>query len=113
MSAIRRGEERGHARHGWLDSFHSFSFADYHDPAQMRLIASRDGREGSVRIHQDAEVFASRLEAGDTVIHALSPGRRAYVHVIRGNARVNGEELAGGDALKVNGDGKVRIDEAS
>jgi len=221
MNAVRRANERGHARHGWLDSFHSFSFADYHDPSHMgfgplrvinedrvqpgqgfgthghrdmeiisyvlegglahrdsmgngsvirpgdvqrmsagtgithseynaserdpvhflqiwiepevrgiapsyeekrfddaskrgqwRLIASRDGREGSVRIHQDARLYVTRLEAGESISHELASGRRAYVHVIRGDARVNEQPLTTGDALKVESEREVRVDQA-
>ena len=218
---IRRGNERGHAQHGWLDSFHSFSFADYHDPAHMgfgplrvinedrvqpgqgfgthghrdmeiisyvlegelahrdslgngsvirpgdvqrmsagtgvrhseynasdkdpvhflqiwiepdergiepgyeekrfeeaakrgqwRLIASRDGREGSVRIHQDADLFVTRLEPDESLTHEIGEGRRAYIHVIRGDARVNGTRLTGGDAIKLQDEREVRVDDA-
>jgi redox-sensitive bicupin YhaK (pirin superfamily) len=210
MLEIRKAEERGHANHGWLDSWHSFSFADYHDPRHMgfgalrvinedriepgagfgthghrdmeiisyvlegalahkdsmgngstmvpgdvqrmsagrgvmhsefnheaagqthflqiwiepnrrgidpgyeqkrfepeakrgrlRLVVSPDGREGSVRIHQDACVYATLLDGDARVVHTLAPGRRAYLHVARGSLRANGEVLAGGDALKV------------
>jgi len=221
MNQIRRANERGRARHGWLDSFHSFSFAGYHDPSHMgfgplrvinedrvqpgqgfgthghrdmeiisyvlegglahrdsmgngsvirpgdvqrmsagtgithseynaserdavhflqiwiepdvrgiapsyeekrfddaskrgqwRLIASRDGREGSVRIHQDARLYVTRLEAGESISHELASGRRAYVHVIRGDARVNEQPLTTGDALKVENEREVRVDQA-
>jgi hypothetical protein len=206
---LRRAAERGHANHGWLDSFHSFSFAGYHDPRHMgfgslrvinedriqpgtgfgthshrdmeivsyvlegalahqdsmgngssivpgdvqrmsagtgvrhseynhepsgvthflqiwiepaargiapgyeqkhfdaaskrgrlRLVASPDGRDGSVTIHQDAHMYAALLSGGERVVQPLSKGRRAYVHVARGHLAVNGNELDAGDALK-------------
>jgi redox-sensitive bicupin YhaK (pirin superfamily) len=218
MLTLRRSGERGHANHGWLDSYHSFSFADYRDPAHMdfgplrvinedrvqpgqgfgthghrdmeiisyvldgelehkdsmgtgsiivpgdvqrmsagrgvmhsefnpsrerpvhflqiwiqpdvagvapsyeqkrfepaekrgrlRLIASRDGRDGSVRIHRDAAVYACLLDGDERVVHALAPGRRAYVHVARGSAEINGVALFAGDAAKLTDEREVRL----
>jgi hypothetical protein len=219
MLEIRRSGQRGHANHGWLDSHHTFSFADYHDPDQMgygplrvinedrvqagrgfgahghrdmeiisyvlegglahrdsmgngsvlrpgdvqrmsagtgvthsefnasdrdpvhflqiwiepsvrgvapgyeekrfedsdkrgrlRLIASQDGREGSVSIHQDANLYAALLDGEEAVEFAARPGRRTYVHVARGRVSVNGQELAAGDALKTSGEARMLID---
>jgi redox-sensitive bicupin YhaK (pirin superfamily) len=221
MISIRHSAERGHADHGWLDSRHSFSFAEYYDPAHMgfgrlrvinedrvkpgmgfgthghrdmeiisyvlegqlehkdsmgtgsiiepgdvqrmsagrgvthseynpsrerpvhflqiwiepnvsgiapsyeqkcfdaaakrgrlALIASADGREGSVTIHQDAAVYATILDGADAVTHPLAPGRRAYVHVARGSVSVNGTPLRAGDAAKITGEPAVRLDNA-
>jgi redox-sensitive bicupin YhaK (pirin superfamily) len=66
----------------------------------LRLIASPDGRDGSVTIHQDATIYAVLLDGAERVTHRLAPGRRAYVHVARGAVTVNGQRLNAGDGLK-------------
>ncbi len=77
---------------------------------RLRLIASADGADGSVTIHQDARVYAALLDGDETVTHALAPGRRAYVHVARGSVHVNGVALATGDAAKITGESMVTLD---
>jgi redox-sensitive bicupin YhaK (pirin superfamily) len=79
---------------------------------RLRLIASADGRDGSVLIHQNAAIYASILNGDDQVSHQLAPRRNAYVHVIRGNVVANGTPLTTGDALKIINEGLVTLDQA-
>jgi redox-sensitive bicupin YhaK (pirin superfamily) len=220
MIELRKSKDRGYADHGWLRSFHTFSFADYYDPEHMgfghlrvinedriqpgtgfgthghrdmeiisyvlegalahkdsmgngsaivpgdvqrmsagkgvlhsefnhakdgvthflqiwiepnvtgiapgyeqkhfdaaskrgrlRLVASPDGREGSVTIHQDAYVYAALLDGADRATHKLEPGRRAYLHVARGKVAVNGQPLEAGDALKATNTSEIVFEE--
>lgn len=77
---------------------------------RLRLVASRDGREGSLVIHQDADVYAASLGPGDQVEHALAPGRHAWVQVARGQVRVNGTHLAEGDGAALSDERTVRLE---
>ena len=76
---------------------------------RLRLIASADGRDGSVLIHQDASLYASLLDGADQVTHPLASGRIAYVHVVRGQVTVNGIALSTGDALKLSEEQAVTL----
>jgi redox-sensitive bicupin YhaK (pirin superfamily) len=75
---------------------------------RMRLIASRDGREGSVTIHQDADIYAGLLN-GEELNFPLRPERHAWVQVARGTVSVNGQELGPGDAAAVTAEEQVRL----
>src|SRR3989442_3051973 len=68
---------------------------------RLRLLASRDGRDASVTVHQDARILAARLAPGDAIVHSLAPGRHAWVQVVRGTLAVNGTALAAGDRAAV------------
>ena len=75
----------------------------------VRLLASADGADGSVSMHQDARIFATRPDDGIEVVHALGDGRNAYVHVARGGAEVNGHAVLAGDGVKLSGEPVVRL----
>ena len=94
---------------GIAPSYEETQFSDAEKRGKLRVIASPDGREGSVKIHQDACVYASLLDGADAVSHALAPGRQAYVHVVRGSVNVNGENFGTGDAAKLTGIHEVVI----
>lgn len=68
---------------------------------KLLLVASRDGRAGSVTVHRDTDLYASLLAPGEQVSHPLAAGRLAYLHVVRGIVRLNGVQLSTGDAAKV------------
>ena len=218
MLAMRRAEERGHANHGWLDSFHTFSFGGYYDPEHMgfsnlrvinddtvalgggfathghndmeiisyvldgalehkdsmgngsvirpgdvqrmsagtgithseynhsstepvhflqiwlepnkqgvkpsydqvhfsheerrerlALFISPDGRDGSIATHQDALLYGTLLESGESLEYQLEPGRRGYVHVARGKVVVGSQTLSAGDGLAVEDQAVLRF----
>ena len=67
---------------------------------RLRLIASQDGGEGSVKIHQDAKVYAGLFDGDERATMPIASGRRVYVHVARGEVTINGTPLKAGDALK-------------
>jgi redox-sensitive bicupin YhaK (pirin superfamily) len=219
MLNLRKAAERGHAAHGWLDSRHTFSFADYDDPqhtgfralrvinddtvapgrgfgahphrdmeiisyvldgalahkdsmgtgsviepgdvqrmtagtgvvhsevnasktepvhflqiwlvpakqglepgyeqkrftaedkaGRLRLVASPDGRDGSVTVHTDAALYAGLIDRDERAELALAPGRHAWVQIARGRVRANGHELGAGDGLAITGEEKVVIE---
>ena len=68
---------------------------------QLRLIASPDGRDGSVTIHADASISGALVDGDEAIERAIAPGRKVYVHVVRGAVDVNGQRLEGGDALSM------------
>lgn len=77
---------------------------------RLALLASPDGRSDSIATHQDGLLYATLLKAGESVSHALADSRQAYVHVARGAARVNGQDLQAGDAARIQGEPEARIE---
>jgi redox-sensitive bicupin YhaK (pirin superfamily) len=88
----------------------AFDDADEHDA--LRLVASPDGREGSVTVHQDVDLYVSRLEPGAAVSFERRQDRHLWLHVARGEVRVNGKALAAGDAVATNDEEALRIEGA-
>jgi hypothetical protein len=85
-------------RRGLEPSYEQKSFSDEEKRGTLKLIASADGREGSVTVHQDVSVYASILGEGERVRHELADGRHAWVQVARGSVELDGARLDTGDA---------------
>ena len=86
---------------GLAPGYEDRTFAEADKKNQLRLIVSRDARDGSLQINQDADVFASVLETGASLTHQLRDSRSAWVQVIRGQVALNSEKLDAGDGASV------------
>jgi redox-sensitive bicupin YhaK (pirin superfamily) len=85
------------------------NFSDAEKRGKLRLLASPDGRDGSVKIRQDNELYATVLGAGESVKHALKPERHAYVQVARGSVTLNGKALETGDGAAISAEKLVEL----
>lgn len=85
------------------------AFSEEERRGRLRLIASEDGREGSVEVHQDVSLFASVLPAAQEVEHTMDQQRYAWIQVTRGAVEVNGEKAYQGDGVSVAGESSLRI----
>jgi quercetin 2,3-dioxygenase len=91
-------------------SYEQKTFTDAEKRGALKLVASPDGKDGSVTINSDARVYAGIFGGGQKAELGLGQGRGAWVHVARGKVRVNGRELGEGDGVAVEGEGVVRFE---
>ena len=96
-------------REGIAPRYEQKTFPAADKRGRLRIVGSTDGRDGSVVIHQDAMMFAALLDNGEQVIHALAPGRKAWLQVARGAVVLNGHDLATGDGAAVEGESTLTI----
>jgi hypothetical protein len=82
-------------------SYEERKFADEEKRGRLRLVASRDGRDGSVVVHRDVDLYAASLAAGEEVAHAAKPGRKTWIQVARGAVSVNAAHLNAGDGAAI------------
>jgi redox-sensitive bicupin YhaK (pirin superfamily) len=90
-------------------SYQEMAFPDPELRNRLRLIASPDGAEGSVVLHQDVTVRVARLDAGATVAHRFAPGRSGYVQVAKGALELNGQPLRAGDGAALSGEAGLTL----
>ena len=90
-------------------SYEQKAFSDEERRGQLRLIASEDGRDGSVTVHQDVSLFASILDAEQEVTREMDPKRYAWIQVAKGAISVNGEKGNQGDGLVITGESQLTI----
>ncbi|HRI63524.1 MAG TPA: pirin family protein [Polyangium sp.] len=97
-------------RRGITPSYEQKAFSTADKAGRLCLVGSRNGREGSVVIHQDVDLYATQLEDGQTVTHSLADGRIAWVQVARGSVELNGEVLQAGDGVAIESATELRLE---
>ena len=97
-------------KQGLAPGYEQKAFTEAEKRGQLRLIGSRKGRNGSVTIHQDVDLYATLLSRGDAVEHTIAGGRGGWVQVARGSVAINGELLRQGDGVAVATSGLLRIE---
>jgi redox-sensitive bicupin YhaK (pirin superfamily) len=90
-------------------SYEQKNFADPEKRGRLRLVASPDGQDGSVTIHQDARLYAGLFDKSESASFDLAAGRHAWIHVAKGSINVNGEILKTGDAAAIDDAGKIEL----
>jgi len=96
-------------RRGIPPSYEQKSFPTQEKRGQLRLVASPDGSAGSVQLNADAALYAGLFDGSEAATVAIDPRRKAYVHLVRGEASVNGVELHAGDAALIEAESSVAI----
>jgi quercetin 2,3-dioxygenase len=94
---------------GHKPAYDQKNFTEAEKRGKLRLLASPDGREGSVKIRQDNELYATVLAPGESVQHALKPDRHAYVQAARGSAKLNGKVLDTGDGAAISAEKTIEL----
>jgi hypothetical protein len=94
---------------GITPSYEQKSFSDAERQGKLRLVASRDGRDGSVLVHQDVNLYASLLASDERIRYEVPPARQAWIHVARGSVELDGTRLDAGDAAAVTEAGALDI----
>jgi redox-sensitive bicupin YhaK (pirin superfamily) len=97
------------AKGGLAPGYEQKFFPDEEKKGKLRQIASADGRDGSVTINQDVNLYAALLEAGEGVVHQLPAGRHAWLQVVRGSVQANGHLLEQGDGAAVSDEYSLQI----
>ncbi|MEO1594916.1 MAG: pirin family protein [Pseudomonadota bacterium] len=97
-------------KNGLAPSYEQKAFTAEDKRGQLRLVGSRDGREGSVTIHQDVDLYASLLADGESVSHEFAEGRFGWLQVARGSVRLDGNVLTAGDGVALKDASRITID---
>src|SRR5262249_10108124 len=95
---------------GVAPSYEQKTFSEDDKRGRLRLVASPDGRDGSIRIYARANVYASLLGEGERAALTLAKGHGAWIHVARGTARLTGETLRAGDGASTEGEGEIALE---
>ena len=95
---------------GIAPSYEQKAFAPEELRGRLRLLAAPDARDGSLTIHTDASVHAGRFEQGEAASFELAAGRHAYLHIARGQLRVQGSQLGAGDGAAISDETALRIE---
>ncbi|MEL7312610.1 MAG: pirin family protein [Pseudomonadota bacterium] len=100
-------------RKGLEPSYEQTTFSQEDKQGRLRLVGSRDGRDGSVTIHQDVDLYASVLSTGDSVSHSIEAGRVGWLQVARGEVQIDGQQLKAGDGVAITGPSDLAIEAAT
>jgi redox-sensitive bicupin YhaK (pirin superfamily) len=94
---------------GIAPEYEERGFSDAQKRGRLQALVSADGIDGSMKIHQDARLYAGLFDGAESAALELAPGRRAWVHVARGSVLVNGTELSAGDAAAITDESRVEL----
>ncbi len=94
---------------GLVPGYEQIEFTREDKLNQLKLVGSRDGRDGSVTIHQKVDLYASVLEAGTELTHTMADTHKVFVQVISGNLTISGKTLAAGDGMQIKNENSVLI----
>ena len=96
-------------KNGHQPRYDQRNFSEAEKRGKLRLLVSPDGRDGSLEIRQDNELYATVLKPGEGVKHELNPERHAYVQVVRGSVKLNGQALEAGDGAAISGEKSLQL----